>query len=205
MAISVKTFPRLTPKNYDAVRPQLQSGDILLCSGSALFSRIIQKTTKSVWSHVGFVLWLEKINRVMVLESVESIGVRTVPLSHYVRDYKGDGKGYPGRILIARHRDFKSISPKKLNEMSKFAVDLFGYPYDKDEILRIAARIGASVFGFKKGEVKRDREYICSEYAWKCYKKVGLQIPYDPRGFVAPKDFARVRRVDPVAVVKVKS
>lgn len=205
MPISVKTFPRIRPQDYATVRPKINSGDILLCSGSAFFSNLIKKTTKSVWSHVGFVLKLEKINRIMVLESVESIGVRTVPLSHYVKDYKGEKKGYPGRLLIARHRDFESIvTDLKLRKMTQFAVDLLGYPYDNDEIFRIARRIAKSWFGYKEGDVERDEEYICSEYAWECYNRVGLNIPYNRLGIVTPKDFAMDKKVDPVAVLKVK-
>ncbi len=191
MTIAVKTYPKLKKQSYITVRQKLQSGDILLCSGSALLSKMIQKGTRSVWSHVGFIIRLDVIDRVMVLESVESAGVRTVPLSHYVRDYKATGKAYPGRVYIARHRDFaQKVNAKRMNKLSQFAVDLFGYPYDKDEIVRITARIGMSLFGFKKSDVKRDREYICSEYAWECYNAVGIRIPYNKSGFIAPADFA---------------
>jgi hypothetical protein len=31
---------------------------------------------------------------------------------------------------------------------------------------------------------------ICSEFVHRLYAQVGLAIPYDPRGFIAPKDFA---------------
>lgn len=202
MRLSVNQFPQARAEAYDQVRPRIQTGDILLCSGTGVFSRLIQKATRSVWSHVAFVIRLDGIERVMVLESVEPIGVRTVPLSRYVRDYKGDGRGYPGKLLIARHRDFPGVPPARLRKMSQFAVDLFGYPYDKDEILRIAARIAQSWLGFSDREVRRDKEYICSEYAWECYRQVGIRVPYDKRGFIAPKDFAAAAKVDPVAVIR---
>ena len=204
MPISVRSFPRLKVQNYHSFRSKIQTGDLLLCSGTGLFSKLIQKATKSVWSHVAFVIKLETLNRVMVLESVEPLGVRTVPLSHYVRDYKGDGHGYPGKLLIARDRRFSKVSSTRLHEMSQFAINLFGYPYDKDEIVKIAARIGRSLFGLKKSEVKRDKEYICSEYAWECYRKVGLKIAYDKRGFIAPKDFAASPNVFGVARIRVE-
>lgn len=204
MAMSVKTFPQMRAKSYESLRSSIQSGDLLLCSGTATFSKMIQRATGSVWSHVAFILRLDAIQRVMVLESVESIGVRTVPLSHYVRDYRGDGKGYPGKLLLGRHRDFANVSEKRRQRMAKFAVDHLGYPYDRDEILRIAARIGMRLFGFTAKEVKRDREYICSEYAWECYKKVRIEIPYNPAGFIAPADFARDRSVVAVAEIKVE-
>jgi uncharacterized protein YycO len=202
MAISVKKFPQKPAQAYKKIRNQIKTGDILLCSGSGLFSKLIQGASKSVWSHVAFIIRLDSIDRVMVLESVEPLGVRTVPLSHYVRDYKGDGRGYPGRLLIARHKQFGSLPPARLHKMSQFAVDLFGYPYDKDEIVKIAARIGKSFFGLSTGAVKRDKEYICSEYAWECYNKVGIKIKYDPRGFVAPKDFAAAKDIEAFSVLK---
>jgi uncharacterized protein YycO len=209
MSIKVSKFPSLRAEDYRSVRARVQSGDILLCSGSGMFSKLIQRFTDSVWSHVGFVIRLDSIKRVMVLESVEPLGVRTVPLSHYVKDYKGDGKGYPGKILIARHDEFATIEPRQLNRMSRFAVDLFGYPYDKDEIAKIAARITTGkipLIGkfFKERDLKPDREYICSEYAYECYQSVGIDIPHDKRGFVAPRDFARCRQVRAVANIKVK-
>jgi len=203
MAISISKFPNLRAKRYKYVRDDLRSGDILLCAGSGIFSKMIQKWSSSVWSHVGFIMRLDDIDRMMVLESVEPIGVRTVPFSHYIKNYKG-GKGYPGRLLVARHRDFPTDQPRKLNKLSRFAVDRFGYPYDTDEIARIAARIGFGMFSIKKNHPKWDQEYICSEYAWACYQAVGIDIEWDDRGFIAPKDFARSRRIYPVAALKVK-
>src|SRR4051812_34187308 len=106
MAISNQYFKNTTASKYDKVRQDIKSGDLLLCSGSKPFSRAIQAATGSIWSHVAFILRLDSIERIMVLESVESIGVRTVPLSSYVRDYNGCGKGYAGDLAVARHDDF---------------------------------------------------------------------------------------------------
>ncbi len=208
MSIRVKSFPDKRAVNYRQFRSEIRSGDILLCSGSGWFSKMIQKATKSVWSHVGFVMRLDQIDRVMVLESVEPLGVRTVPLSKYLTDYDGKGNPYPGGLAIARHRDFaRKAKSAALRRFGQFAVDLFGYPYDKDEIAKIAVRITGSALGFTAREKKllqRDREYICSEYAWECYRKIGIQIAFDRRGFVAPTDFARAKEVDLIAVLKRK-
>ena len=206
MTISTKRFPTKPKVNYAQFRPQIVSGDLLLCSGSGIFSRMIQAGTKSAWSHVGFVMRLDAIDRVMVLESVEPIGVRTVPLSKYLTDYDSEGNPYPGRIAIARHGDFTAkANPGRLRRFGQFAVDLFGYPYDKDEIARIAARIAASYLPFTaadKKSLKRDREYICSEYVWECYKSLGIRIEHDERGFIAPVDFARAKKVKLEAVLQ---
>ena len=102
----------------------------------------IQKATKSVWSHVGFVMRLDNLGRVMVLEGVEPLGVRTVPLSKHFTDYDSNDNLYSGGLVIARHRNFASkATDAKLKRFGQFAVDLFGYPYDKDEIAKIALRL----------------------------------------------------------------
>src|SRR5579862_2898879 len=145
----MEAFPQLAIEPYKELRHHIRSGDILLCSGNSTFSNLIKKATGSVWSHVGFILRLDAIDRIMVLESVESIGVRAIPLSNYVHDYNATGKGYPGRLLLARHQDVKEESIAKL---SRLAVDFLGYPYGKEEIIRIAARIGLHSLGFAQEE-----------------------------------------------------
>ena len=208
MTISMKKFPSTPKIKYAQFRSKIASGDLILCSGSGIFSRMIQAGTKSAWSHVGFVMRLDAIDRVMVLESVEPLGVRTVPLSKYLTDYDSDGNPYPGGIVIARHDDFKTkASPNKLRKFGQFAVDLFGYPYDKDEVAKIAARIAASYLPFSSADMKalkRDREYICSEYVWECYKSLGIRIDHNKKGFIAPADFAKAKKVKLKAVLKKK-
>ena len=206
MTIPLKRFPAKAAVDYDTFRGEIQSGDLLLCAGSGVFSRLIQRATGSIWSHVGFVMRLESIDRVMVLESLEPLGVRTVPLRKYLTDYDSQGNAYPGGLVLARHDAFAaSANEGTLRMFGQFAVDLFGYPYDKDEIARIAARIVASFLPFSgkdKKAIKRDREYICSEYAWECYNALGIRIEPNPKGFVAPADFAASKEVQLQAVLK---
>src|SRR5699024_1131005 len=78
MAIAVDKFPRKAVTEYAKARKELQNGDVLICSGSGVFSSMIQQATDSVWSHVAFILRLDEIDRIMLLESVESVGVRTI-------------------------------------------------------------------------------------------------------------------------------
>jgi len=209
MAIPIDSFPKVPAEDYQKqVRKQLQDGDILICSGSGIFSSMIQQATGSVWSHVAFVLRLPSIDRVMLLESVEPIGVRTVRLSKYLEDYANNGKPYPGGLAIIRHKQFaRTVGKQKLARLAQYAVDQFGYPYDKDEIAKIAARILASKVLFTKrqrNKIAPDREFICSEYVALCYEEVGLQVPWDERGFIAPSDFAADANFDLLAVLKSK-
>lgn len=187
-------YPAVPCVPYPAIRTQIRSGDLLLCSGSSPMSRMIQAATDSLWSHVGFVLRLDLIDRIMVLESVESIGVRAVPLSHYTADYNGTGTGYPGRVYLARHAVFTQEAVQ-LATFSQGAIDLLGRPYDRQEILGIVARIVAGKLGLPPAAVTPGRAFICSEYCLVCYAALGYQIAYDPRGFIAPNDFAQCPEV----------
>ncbi|MCC5846411.1 MAG: hypothetical protein JJU05_19345 [Verrucomicrobia bacterium] len=239
-------FPAVPPTPYAELRPQLRSGDVLLCSGTGIFSTLIQRATRSVWSHVGLIMRLDSIDRVMVLESLEPVGVRTVRLSKYLTNYNNDGRPYPGRLAVIRHQEIDALSaeaagdrrcaaemgnrsadlrigrgeggaeppasppqadaeigapfsfgpaeaPQALTALATAAVDRFGYPYDKEQIAIIAARIAAGRLRFSRKErekLVRPDAYICSEYVALCFEEIGIEIPWDQKGFIAPADFA---------------
>ena len=157
------------------IRSHIRSGDILLASGNSTFSSLIQRATKILWSHVAFVLRIDQIDRIMVLESVESIGVRTIPLSNYVNDYNGTNSGYPGKLMIARHTDF---NPENIGKLSRIATSLLGHPYNQQEIIRVAMRIGMGEIGIKTPpkDPTNNKSFICSEYAHLCFKSVEVKI-----------------------------
>jgi len=71
---------------YSEARERIASGDVLLFRGSLLHSRIIQRWTRSVYSHVGLALWIKAdgVQRLMVIEAREGSGVRLFPLSEYL-------------------------------------------------------------------------------------------------------------------------
>jgi hypothetical protein len=97
-----------TPIHYADLRNELRTGDLLLCAGTGWFSQMIQAATDSVWSHVAFVVRLEVIDRIMVLESLEPVGVRTVPLSKYLSRVRlgvlpDPRYRYPARPARLRH------------------------------------------------------------------------------------------------------
>jgi len=193
--MSWQSILKVRRENYDEHKHEIRSGDIILCSGSSLFSNLIKKFTGSKWSHVGFILKIDKIDRIMVMESVESIGVRAVTLSSYLSNYNGSGKPYPGEIVIARHKDMKQDF---IDGLSEKAVDLLGHQYDKNEIIRITARLAASNIADLSCDIpQRDNEYICSEYVDECYRSVGVVVKPNC-GFISPGDFANDEKIYPV-------
>lgn len=173
---NIKAMP-VTP--YSDLRATLKSGDLLFASGDYLVSKAIEKVTDSPWSHVGIVFYLESIDRMMLLESVEDMGVRFAPLSKYLKDYEG-GKPYKGRVVMARVSDTDTST---VEGIAKFGIDELTRPYDKDEIAKILARVTLGI-----GRKERDREYICSELVYECFSSVGRQFAYDTKGFISPEN-----------------
>lgn len=168
---------QVTP--YQQMRSKLKSGDLLFASGDYLISKAIQKFTVSPWSHVGIVFKLERLDRILLLESVEDIGVRFAPLSKYLTDYE-DGKPYKGRVVLARCKD---VDSEMVRSLAKFGINGLTRPYDKDEIAKIMARIALGL-----GKKERDREYICSELVYECFSSAGKEFGYNPKGFIGPED-----------------
>ena len=174
-----KEIKALPVSPYSDLRAKLRSGDLFFASGDYLVSKAIQLVTDSPWSHVGIVFRLESIDRVLLLESVEDMGVRFAPLSKYLSDYE-NGRPYKGRVVLARCKDIDSSTVAGL---SIFGIDELTKPYDKDEIAKILARVTLGI-----GKKAKDREYICSELVYECFSHAGIEFAYHPKGFISPED-----------------
>ena len=196
------------PTPYSAARPLIKNGDIALFKGNEPFSQLIETFTKGPFSHVGLIWRMDDIDRVMLLESVDHIGVRLIPLSVKLNG-NGAEPAYAGQMAIARHADFPdgvagSDHPQndRFVKMISYAVDRVGSPYSAADIVDIATRIMFGFAGLKEaGDLVPKGAYICSEYAYECYKAIGIGIPFNTEGFVSPNDFARAPRVSAIAHV----
>ena len=177
---------------YDEMKSRVNSGDLFFASGDYLVSQAIQKFTGSPWSHVGIVFRLESIGRLLLLESVEDMGVRFAPLSKYLTDYEG-GKPYKGRAVIAR---CSGVDASIISKLAAFGIDELTRPYDKNEIATIVARIALGI-----GKKEKDREYICSELVYECFAHAGIEFAYDERGFISPENVWRSERVSIISRV----
>ena len=204
MAISPDVLTSLKPQPYADIREQVRDGDILLCSATDGFSRLIRWATKSPWSHVAVAYRLDEIDRVIVLECVEKIGVRAVPLSSFVSRTSDGRHPYPGKILLARHGAMAAKSRRKpWAKIAAFAFARLGDKFSPGEIAKIGLRIAVSRFRRKlHPSLGPKNEFICSEYVARCFKTVGVEIPWDGLGFVAPADIANDPRVAAVAMIK---
>lgn len=186
--LGVKAVAALPVLAYDQVRDQLQTGDLVFCSGTYLFSKSIQWFTKSVWSHVGIIYRDDNLRRIFILESEIAIGVRLVPLSKYLRDYHGRKKPYQGRIVIGRI--VPAADGEKVKKAISFGMDELTRPYDNWEIMRIAMRIL-----FRRGRKNRDRRYICSELVYEAFRKADIAFRFN-RNSISPDDIWKDARVE---------
>lgn len=173
---------------YDKIRDYLSSGQIIFFSGSYLFSGIIQRLTKSAWSHVAIVYKDEQLGRVLLMEAEPYIGIRLVPLSKYIRDYNGSGRPYKGQIFVTKYTI--PIEKEQLNKAISFGLDELTRPYDNWEIVRIMLRIL-----FKIGKREKNRSYICSELVRDCLTKANILFKFRD-SFISPDAIWADERVE---------
>ena len=207
VAIDNDILTTMKAEPLKAVTPRIRDGDILLCSCDEPFSKLIRWATKSPWSHVALAYRWQGVGRIMVFEAVQKIGVRTVPLSSFISRGASGKKPFPGKILLARHADYADKGggdgSAAMQRLADFAVDRFGAPFAPGEIAKIALRVAFGRLNRKTPKaLGPDKEFICSEYAAKCYEAVGIKIEWDGRGFIAPADFANDPKVKAIAQIK---
>jgi Permuted papain-like amidase enzyme, YaeF/YiiX, C92 family len=175
-------------RQYKDIRNELKTGDIFFSSGSYLFSGIIQRLTSSTWSHVAVIYKDEELGRVLVLEAEPFYGIRLIPLSKYLTDYKGKLKPYRGEIALARLN--VDVPKKKLNKGISFGLDELTRPYDNYEIIRIMIRIF-----FRITQRTKNRNYICSEFVRDIFEKANVVMEYQDT-YVSPDTIWQDKRID---------
>ncbi len=189
MAISLPTrkvleeiFPkkgiRENIKNYESLRDDFQTGDLIFFSGNHWLSNLIRIRSKGAWSHVGIVVKIEEINRLFLVESILEVGVRMIPLSFLLKNYDGHYHHYNGRVSWAR---YETLTPDEALAVKEFALDNLSKQYDKKEYYRILWR---TIVG--KEKVFHDDKYTCSEYVREAFKHAGIYLKYERGDFISP-------------------
>jgi len=207
MTISDDVLKTFKPIPYPSLRKLVKDGDLFLCQGSDPFSKLIRWSTKSPWSHIAIAFRIDSLDQVIVVESVQNIGVRAVALSEFCsRDSTGKSP-YPGKILLARHSAYGSqANDPKVLKMAKFAFDHLGDKFAPAEITKIGLRIFmARLMGARHTPkmLLPDNEFICSEFVAKAFDAAKVTIPWDGLGFIAPSDFAEDPEVEAIAQLDV--
>jgi hypothetical protein len=186
--ITKKQIKELPVIPYEKIRDQLKTGHIFFSSGSYTFSGIIQRLTKSAWSHVAIVYKDEELKRVLILEAEPKIGIRLIPLSKYLHDYKGTKRPYKGQIVLAK-LNF-DLEHEKLNKAISFGLDELTRPYDNWEIIRIMTRIL-----FRIGKKEKNKNYICSELVRDAFAKAGVVFRLNDT-YISPQEIWKDIRVE---------
>ncbi len=177
---------------WSSLKPQLHPLDLLLCSGTGVVSDLIKQSTDSQFSHVALLTPFNDQPPWLVLESVESIGVRAVTLEDgYLNDYMSTGAAYPGQLFIARHQHMLQ-KKDHFEALYQKAWSLMGKAYNQHDIVSIAKRIVESKFhNIHPAPLQPNHAYICSEYVSACYECLDIHLQNDRLGFIAPADIAR--------------
>lgn len=186
-AITKKQIKELPVIPYEKIREHLKTGHIFFSSGSYTFSGIIQRLTKSAWSHVAIVYKDEELGRVLILEAEPGVGIRLIPLSKYLRDYKGTKRAYKGQVVLAQ-LNFE-LEHDKLNKAICFGLDELTRPYDNWEIIRIMTRIL-----FRIGKKEKNKSYICSELVRDAFSKAGVIFKLNDT-YISPQEIWKDSRV----------
>lgn len=158
----------------------VKQGDIVLYSGNSFHSNMIKLMTKNIFSHVGFIVEIltseNKLDNLYVLESIENVGVRIIPLSYYI--FGGNPFSYDGESKFARHKK----SDIDIVKGRKFAFSKLGCEYDDNKIFKIGEALM-----FKKtdmypklnsSEIEPDYKFICSQYVAEIYESMGIKIAH---------------------------
>lgn len=197
MAVTTGQFEAMPVQKYSDVRDQLRTGDILLFHSLTFGSQLTEFFTNSLWSHAAFIWRLADVDRVMLLESMDTVGVRMMPMSTRIDGCAAAPVAYNGGLLVLRHPDLpETIAPEKLKAMTQFALDRVGYPYSHDELNQIMLRITLALAGqIVTGRLDPQNQFICSEYVAKCLAVIGIEIAVDREGYIAPADIANDPRI----------
>jgi hypothetical protein len=200
MSIPDSAITDLPALDYESMLDELQTGDLLLCSGTQIFSRLIRWATRSPWSHIAMVIRIDRLDEVMVIEAVERIGVRLIPFHRWLTENKTKARVFPGEVVVARHRDFEDrAADGRIRRFGKFATTRLGTPFGPGEIVKIMMRIVVGRFADNLPRMLRsDDEFICSEFIYRCYQQLGIEVPWNGLGFIGPDCFANDPAIEPV-------
>ena len=179
---------------YNDVRHEINTGDIVLFSGSGGISHGIKLVTNSKWSHVGMVLRLPQYKAVFLWESTtlsnlkDAIdgrikkGVQLILLSDRLQTYNGD--------VCLRPLKNHQVSLESYGNLMDLRESLRNRPYEKDQIELIRAAYDGPL-----GDNAEDLSSLfCSELAAEAYQALGLlQSPPigTPSNEFTPSDFAK--------------
>lgn len=170
---------------YNEIRPNLKTGDLVLFSGEGLVSTGIKVSTFSKWSHVGMVFEIPEHDLIMLWESTTMSkmkdfdsgevlkGVQLVPLSERIKVFNGD-------IGIRCLKN--KLTKHQLQRVSQLRHEFKGRPYEQNKIELILAAL--------PGHIDEDLSSLfCSELIAEVLQEIILLSDGRPSNDYNPGDF----------------
>jgi len=184
-------------KRYEDVRDVLNTGDIVLFSGSGVISKTIQYFSRSEWSHVGMVirdlgwdmllLWesttLSKVKDVESRGQRQGVAIR--PMSDRLRDYP------VGKVAFRKLQNI-TITGEMKQALIAFRNEIKGRDYEESKI-----ELMRSAYDGFLGDNKEDLSSVfCSELVAEALQRMGVLKEHDedggyPSNEYTPADFGK--------------
>lgn len=178
-------------ENYDNLRDEIKTGDIILFSGKGTISEAIKFFTRSKWSHLGMVVYIKEWDMNVLWESttlgdmedVESgeikKGVQMTLLRDRVIKYDGEV------VLRKLHYTPTRETEEKLRD---FRAECKDKPYEKDYVELVKSAYDGWL---GKNCEENLTSLFCSEMLAEAYQKMGLLSENKPSNEYTPADFGK--------------
>ncbi len=165
--------------SYAVERQHIQNGDVLLYRGHGPVSAIIQRATRSTYSHAGLAVWWNE--RLMVMEAMRR-GVRVTTLSFNLSHHNGSVEWYTSRSPIPADQRLDLI---------RYAQKELGKRYAFWSVFKLGLLL---LFGGQvdpQDELVQNETLFCSLYVANCYNAIGIDLKKNYNDlFMTPGDVA---------------
>lgn len=187
----MRDLTKVTKVEYDSVRPNLDTFDLVLWSGNGRLSRFIQYGTRSTWSHVGLVVKMPGDILMLWESTIHSSegnvvdGVQFTPLSLSIM---GD---------MAVRRMTANRTPDMFDKLMAVRAELDGRPFERSWMEFFLAGYDGP-FGHNTRDLTT---LFCAELVAETLQQVGLLDPAKSSNEFTPRDFSEETRA-PLALLQ---
>ena len=182
---------------YDDLRDDLQTGDLVLFSGSTMVSRFIRFFGRSNWSHIGMVVVDKVYDQVLIYQAtpVDNVddfysgsakkGVQINALSDVLKKYDGE-------VAIRQLTNFERTD-EVIRAVTQFRREMKNKPFEEDYLEFVKACYDGPL-----GENSADdlSSLFCSELVAEAYQRMGLLSESIASNEYTPKDFSSAGSLD---------
>ncbi len=177
--------------NYQDLRSQIRTGDLLLFRGDYTLSHVIERLSDSPYSHIGILArWKDRV----IAFQADTRGVEILPASRMVCRYKGKVDWWSCKPEL---REGPGFEEKLLNT----AVSLLGVKYGYLPLIRLGLRI---LFGrtLDPSDAHSTPDSLfCSQFVSRCYREASNgKLDPNPKlsdACTSPSDFVKSGYFEP--------